>query len=154
MVPVSKNFLKKTLIKNEAAKKANKELLNICKQALAKQAEKFKIIDINRQKEIDEYNKNLKDELYEKTQKINLLKMLNEKKKHDIEKKIKLENIKKMHINEKLNSNVKYIELQNQHEIIKKIIYEPINKKKELLSLYRDIPDENLNIDIYNIMIN
>lgn len=153
LIPISKNFLKKTLIKNDATKKANKELLNICKQALAKQAEKFKIqaeklkiMDMNKHRE-------LKDELYEKTQKINLLKMLNEKKK---ENKINFENKVKIEKKIKLNSNAEYIDLEKQHNVIKKIIYEPINKKKELLMLYKDIPNENinLNIDIYNIMMN
>jgi hypothetical protein len=146
LVPVSKNFLKKTLIKNEATKKANRELLNICRQALVKQAEKFKAIDKDKQKNIEEYNKKLKEELYEKTQKIKLLKIFNENKKINAEK----QKIQQIQIDEKINSNNDFIELKKQHEFIKKILLNPLDNKKEVLSVYKNIPDSN--IDIFNIM--
>lgn len=136
LIPVSKNFLKKTLVKNEATQKANRELLHICKQALAKQAEKS--IDIKKQKQMIEYNKKLKDELYKKTQKIKMLELTKEKQ-NKVE--IKAEDIK----------NTEFENLIKNYNIIKKILLNPINNKKELLSLYKNIPDSN--IDIYNIMI-
>lgn len=150
LVPVSKNFLKKTIIKNEATKKANKELINICKQALAKQAEKIKAVEKEKQKNIEEYNRKLKEELYEKTQKINLLKAINENKKKYKEKQEEKKKLQQENLNNKIKQNADFIEMENQYEFIKKILLNPLNNKKELLKIYKDIPDSN--IDIYNIM--
>jgi hypothetical protein len=47
LIPVSKNFFKKTLVKNEAIKRANKELLDLYNIAINKKPE---IIEIEKVK--------------------------------------------------------------------------------------------------------
>lgn len=155
LVPVSKNFLKKTLIKHEATKKANKELIELCMKSLAKRKFEGGTNEIN--KEIIEKNKILERELYEKNKKIEILKFLNDKNKNNINKSNK--NIIKNNINfdrEILENNIlkdeKYIEAEKKYNFIKKILLEPIKLKKDILDIYKDINDNTVNIDIYNIL--
>lgn len=160
LVPVSKNFLKKTLIKHEATKKANKELIELCKKSLAKKNFEGGSNELN--KEIIEKNKILEKELYEKNKKIEILKFLN---KRNIQQNNMKENKIKNNMNynktileenileENIIKDIKYIEAEKQYNFIKKILLEPIKIKKDVLMIYKDINDINsLNIDIYNIL--
>lgn len=147
LVPVSKNFLKKTLIRHEATKKANKELIELCKKSLAKNTNR----ENKENQEILEKNKILEKELYEKNKKIEILNFLNKKKINN--NTMNNDTIKNnIILDENIKRDEKYIKAEKQYNFIKKTLLESIRLKKEILKIYKDVDDNSLNIDIYNII--
>lgn len=147
LVPVSKNFLKKTLIKNEAIKRANKELLDLYNIAINKKPE---VIEIEKVKYVKK--EPTLSERYEIFSKINakneIMKQKNKERKEQIEKE-------KYH---ELQNCEKYQEYKKDHELFSSVFLDSIKKKKKILKHYADVMNtdmnnNDLNIQVYDIII-
>jgi hypothetical protein len=152
MIPVSKNFLKKTLIKNDATKKASNEMIELYKKAL------------NKKPKVIEHIKYIKKEpsmteQYHIFEKIKLTKQLELQKIKEREERIlqkqKEEELKKMII---LQQSEEYKKYEKEGELIRKCFIEPVKKKKETIRMYKNILDvdpdnEQIKISAYNLLI-
>jgi hypothetical protein len=155
LVPVSKNFLKKTLIKNEAIKRANKELLDLYNIAINKKPE---VIEIEKVKYIKK--EPTLSERYEIFEKINAEKeKKNQKnKEHEKKKKERKEQIEIEKFNE-LQHCEKYQEYKKEHELFSNIFLDSIKKKKKILKHYANAMDadkdnnNDLKIQVYDLII-
>jgi hypothetical protein len=146
IIPISKNFLKKTLIKNEAEKKAYKELLDLYKVALEKKPpveviekviEKVQYVKVNPTK-AEKYN------IYEN------IKQKNEMKKIEMEKnKKKREELLNINYARELEKEENYQNIVKEHDLLKKIYFDPINKKKKILEKYKGFLENEQN-DSFN----
>jgi hypothetical protein len=158
LIPVSKNFLKKTLIKNEAIKKANKELLDLYNIAVNK---KPKIVEIEKVKYITkDPTLSEKYDIYEKINaEINATKELKNKKNKELEQKIKkrkeqieFENYKE------LQNNEIYKDIKKDSDLLNRVYFDSIRKKKKILKHYadamdKDIDNANLKIQVYDMIL-
>lgn len=154
LVPVSKNFLKKTLIKNEAIKRANKELLDLYNIAINKKPE---VIEIEKVKYVKK--EPTLSERYEIFSKINAEKEKKNQKNKEREKKNRerKEQIEKEKFHELQNCE-KYQEYKKDHELFSSVFLDSIKKKKKILKHYADVMNtdmnnNDLNIQVYDIII-
>jgi hypothetical protein len=149
LIPISKKFLTKTLIKNEAIKKANKELLDLYNIAINKKPE---IVEIEKVKYIKkEPTLSEKYNIYEK---INA--EINAKAEKTKKKEERLDFVKY----KELQNNEIYKEYKKDYDLLNKIYFSNIRKKKKILRHYakaidmnKNKDDDNLKIQIYDIII-
>jgi hypothetical protein len=149
VIPVSKNFLKKTLVKNEAIKRANKELLDLYNIAINKkpevkieEKEKIKYVEIKKKPTLSEqYNiyKKINKEKIKEENKNKKYKEIFKKKKEQLE----LQKYNNLKIN--LENNIIYQKYKKEADLLDKIFYEP--KKQQQLKL------QHLNNFLDNISI-
>lgn len=139
LVQVSKNFLKKTLIKNEAIKRANKELLDLYNVATEKKPEEI-ITYIQKDPTLSEKYKIFK-EINDREE---LKKIIREKKRKEHEEKIKnLAKKKEIEESQMLRDCEAYKKCEKDYDLFKKIYLNPMQKKRKILSHYADIMDKN-----------
>ncbi len=151
MVPVSKNFLKKTLIKNEAQQKARDEIIELYQKALEKKNTQKKQIEyVKKEPSLTEQYKIFERIKFEKDIEREIIKTKNEKK-LEIIKKIEDEKIKS------LQNFEEYKNYEKECNLWDKIYIKMMNNKKIKALMYKDIiefdqTNKDINIDIYNFI--
>jgi hypothetical protein len=153
LIPVSKNFLKKTLIKNEAIKRANKELLDLYNIAINKKPE---IIEIEKVKFIKK--EPTLSEKYEIFEKINAEREIKNKKNIEHAEKIKKRKEKiELEKFQEIQNCEKYQEYKNDYDLLNRIYFDSLRKKKKILKHYanamdKDPNNDNLKIQVYDMI--
>jgi hypothetical protein len=166
IIPISKNYLKKTLIKSEAANRANQEMIKLYKDAFLKQKNK---LNQNHGPRVIETIKYVKKDvtLSEQYDIFNKIKYQREK---ENDEKIMRDNKRKEYVLEQrkqlekekialLQQSEEYQIFEEEYKIWDQCYNVQISNKKKDLKIYKEILDNNPNddrakINSYNLFFN